>query len=104
MQEVTFGQYAVPVILTVVLGLVYKVVVVPDKYKAVLAVALGIILGMVAIPYNTLAWTVVNIVDHIIYGLMMGASAVGLYELQRTVTNPRTGTGAKLPVNPDVKT
>ena len=89
MQEVTFGQYAVPVILTVVLGLIYKVVVIPDKYKALLAVILGICLGLLAIPYGGLPWTVVTIVDYSIYGLMIGASAVGLYELQRTVTNPR---------------
>lgn len=90
MNDVTFGQYAIPVILTVVLGLFYKVMVVPNKWKSPLAVGVGIFLGLVALPYNGLDWTLVNIVDHVIYGLMMGASAVGLYELQRTVTNPRS--------------
>ena len=91
MQEVTFGQYAIPVILTVVLGLIYRLVVVLDKFKAVIAVGIGVVLGMIAIPYGGLEWTIVNVVDMIIYGLMVGASAVGLYELQRTVTNPRGG-------------
>lgn len=91
MEEVTFGQYAVPVILTVVLGIVYRLVgTIPDKYKAVIAVGCGILLGLLAVPYNGLPWTVVNIVDHVIYGLMVGASAIGLWELQRTVTKPRT--------------
>lgn len=89
MEEVTFGQYAVPVVLTVILGMVYKFVKVPDRFKSLIAVAVGIGLGLLAIPYNSLPWTVVHIVDHAIYGLMVGASAVGLYELQRTVVNPR---------------
>ena len=89
MEEVTFGQYAVPVVLTVILGIVYKFASVPDRWKSLIAVLLGIGLGILAIPYKMLPWTVVNIVDHTIYGLMVGASAVGLYELQRTVIKPR---------------
>lgn len=93
MEEITFGQYAVPVILTVVLGVIYKLVTtIPDKWKALIAICCGIGLGMVAIPYNSLPFTVVNIVDHTIYGLMTGASAVGLWELSRTVIKPRTDT------------
>ena len=87
--EVEFGQYGVPVILTVILAIVYKFINFGDKYKALIAVLVGIALGIVAIPYKGLDWTVVAIVDHAIYGLMIGASAVGLYELSRTVKNPR---------------
>lgn len=87
--EVEFGAYAVPVILTVILGIIYKFITFGDKYKALFAVLIGIGLGILAIPYKGLDWTVVSLVDHMIYGLMTGASAVGLYELQRTVTKPR---------------
>jgi len=89
MQEIKFGAYALPVILTVILGIVYKLVPFSDKYKAVLAVLVGIGLGILSIPYKGIPWNIVTIVDACIYGLMVGASAVGLYELQRTVTNPR---------------
>lgn len=89
MMEVEFGAYAVPVILTVILGIIYKFITFGDKYKALFAVLIGIGLGILAIPYKELDWTVVSLVDHMIYGLMTGASAVGLYELQRTVTKPR---------------
>jgi len=87
--EVEFGQYAVPVILTVILGIIYKFIPFGDKYKALIAVIIGIGLGVLAIPYKGMPWTVVSLVDHVIYGLMVGASAVGLYELSRTVTKPR---------------
>jgi len=87
--EIEFGPYAVPVILTVILGIIYKFVSFGDKYKALIAVVIGIGLGILAIPYKGMPWTVVSIVDHMIYGLMTGASAVGLWELSRTVTKPR---------------
>jgi len=90
MQEIAFGQYAIPVILTVVLGIIYKLFVFSDKYKSLLAVSIGIALGLIAIPYNGLPWTVINVVDYMIAGLMMGASSVGLWELQKTVTSPRS--------------
>ena len=89
MEEVTFGQYSVPIILTVILAIIYKFITFGDKYKALLAVCVGILLGLLAIPYKGVDWTIVNVVDHALYGLMTGAAAVGLYELQRTVTKPR---------------
>ena len=90
--EIVFGNYSIPIILTVILAIVYKYL--PafkdhDKYKASIAVGAGIILGILAIAYKGIPWTTVNIVDHTLYGLMTGAAAVGLYELQRTVTKPR---------------
>jgi hypothetical protein len=88
--SVTFGQYSVPVILTVLLSLVYKFTTVPDKWKSLIAVVLGIGLGLAGIAYKGMPWSAVNIIDHVIYGLLMGASATGLYELQRTVRNPRS--------------
>ena len=88
--DISFGQYAVPVVLTVILQVVFTVAPkVPDRYKSIIAIACGIALGIVAIPYKSMPWSVVNIVDHAIYGLMLGASAVGLYELQRSVRKPR---------------
>jgi len=87
--EIEFGPYAIPVILTVILGIIYKFVSFSDKYKALIAVIIGVGLGILAIPYKALPWTVVSIVDHMIYGLMTGASAVGLWELSRTAIKPR---------------
>jgi len=90
--EVVFGNYSLPLILTILLAIVYKFLPVlkdKDKYKAAIAVGIGIILGILAIPYKGLDWTMVTVFDYGLYGLMTGAAAVGLYELQRTVTKPR---------------
>ena len=89
--DVQLGAYTVPLILTVVLAIVYKLVGtgVSDKWKAVIACLVGIALGFVALWYAGKPWMPVNVVDYAVYGLMTGASAVGLYELSRTVTHPR---------------
>jgi len=88
--EITFGGYAMPVVLSLILGLVYKFTgVISDKWKALVSVGCGMFLGNLGIAYAGLEWTVVNLVDYNLYGFMVGASAIGLYELQRTATNPR---------------
>lgn len=88
--EVSFGGYALPVVLTVLLSFVYRVVTVGDRWKAPIAIACGIALGMVGLAYKGLPWSVVNIVDHVLYGFMTGAGAVGIYEMTRSVTRPRS--------------
>ena len=89
--EITYGQYAMPVILTVILGIIYKAAgsSIPDRAKPVISVLIGLTLGILWVPYSSLDWSMKNIIDHLIYGLMVGASAVGLYEIQRTATKPR---------------
>jgi uncharacterized membrane protein YadS len=88
--EISFGGYAMPVVLSIILGLAFKFTgVIPDKWKALVSVSCGIGLGMLGIAYQGLEWSVVNVVDFGLYGLMTGAAAVGLYELQRTATRPR---------------
>lgn len=90
--EISFGAYTLPVILTVVLGLFYKTVgpgVVPDRFKAAIACGVGIGLGIASIPYNNQPWVAKVIIDACLTGFMYGASAVGIYEVTRTVVKPR---------------
>jgi len=90
MEEITFGGYAMPVVLSIVLGFLFKLTgAIPDKWKACVAVVCGLALGNLGLAYQGLEWTTVNVVDFNLYGFMTGAAAVGLYELQRTVTKPR---------------
>jgi len=89
MEEVSFGAYAAPVLLTVILGIVYKFVDATGKWKVLIAVLCGIGLGVLAIAYQGKEWSIVNIVDFAIYGLMLGASAIGLHQMQKQARKPK---------------
>lgn len=101
--EVTFGQYALPVIMTVVLGLIYKVFgqseagagAISDRAKPVIAVGLGMALGVLGLFYAGVESTLKNIVDYVLYGFMAGCSSVGLWELTRATVHPAAGTPVK---------
>lgn len=79
--EINFGQYSLPVIITVFLSIVFKVLPgVADGAKPFIAIILGMALGIVGIFYAGLQPTFPVVVDHVLYGLMTGAAAVGLWE------------------------
>ncbi len=93
--EINFGQYALPVVLTVFLAIIYKIAgnpdgtsTIPDRAKPIIAICLGIGLGIVGMFYQAIAPSFKNIVDHILYGLMAGAAAVGLWEGFRATVHP----------------
>lgn len=92
--EVTLAGYAVPFLLSLVLGIIYKLLpVINDRYKTPLAMIVGVILSIAAMFYNKEAGTPLSgkmWIDFILYGVMLGASATGLYELQRSVRKPRS--------------
>lgn len=89
MEEATtaieLGKYGIPVILSVFLGLIYRTFPnVPNRVRPWIAVILGMGLSMVALFYAGKDPNLVNVVDYLMYGFMgVGASAVGLYELQK---------------------
>ena len=89
--EVSIGTYSVPVLLTVLLGIVYRVIpTIPDKWKALVAICAGIAIGIMAMFYNEAAITGKVVIDYILLGLMAGAASVGLYEgVYKTATKPR---------------
>lgn len=94
--DVNFGQYALPVILMVILSLVYKVFgedagkpgLISDKAKPVIAICAGMGLGIVGMFYNAVPLIFKNFVDYLLYGFMAGCSAVGLWEGIRATVNP----------------
>ncbi len=88
-QEISFGQYALPVILMVVLSFVYKVAgqqgdtpgMISNRFKPIIAIFIGVGLGIVALFYNAIApITFKVVVDYVLYGFMTGCSAIGLWE------------------------
>jgi len=89
--DVSIGTYSVPVLLTVLLGIIYKVIpTIPDKWKALVALCAGIAIGIMAMFYNEPAITAKIIIDYVLLGLMAGAASVGLYEgIYKTAKDPR---------------
>jgi hypothetical protein len=88
--ETNIGQYSLPVILSVLLGLVYKIFnLVEDRWKSLVAIVLGIGLGYLSLLYSGAPLTIPFIIQYGLFGLMSGAAAVGLYEAQRSVLKPR---------------
>ena len=88
MQEISFGQYALPVILMVVLAFVYKIAgqegdqpgYISNRAKPLIAIAVGIGLGIVGMYYKGIAPSFKAVVDYVLYGFMTGCSTVGLWE------------------------
>lgn len=84
------GQWGLPAILTVLLALFYKTFEsMPNKIKPWIAVALSIILSLVALQYAGKSWDFKTVTEYVLYGIMMGAAAVGIYEVSRTIYRPR---------------
>lgn len=90
--EIQFGQVGASIVLTVILGVTFRLLgeKLANKWKPLIAIVAGVGIGLLAIPYNGLPWIANNIIDYAIHGLMIGAGATGLYELQKTATKIRT--------------
>lgn len=87
MEEITFGQYAIPVVLTVVLSFLYRITkadgtaLFSDRFKPMFAVLIGMAFGVLAMFYNAKDPNLKHIVDYVLYGFMTGAGSVGLWEV-----------------------
>lgn len=86
--DVMLGHYALPVILMVVLSVIYWVAndSIPNQFKPLIALGVGVVLGIFAMFYAELKPTFINVVDYVLYGLMAGAAAIGLYEGKKALS------------------
>ena len=88
MTELQFGNFTISVIIAVILGVSFKIFgdILDDRSKVLIAILVGIALGVVSIPYAGLEWTAVNIVNNVLSGFMSAAAASGLYTWQQKGT------------------
>jgi hypothetical protein len=88
---ISLGKYSLPVLLSVFLSIIFNYwSALADRYKSLIALILGGLLGVAAMLYNTQPpFTIQMWIDYTLAGIMAGAAAVGLYEASRSVRNPR---------------
>jgi len=92
--ELQFGGVGASLIITVILMVFYNFF--PDmknKWKVLIAVLCGLGFGILKIPYDGVAWTVVNVVNNLFQGFLVGAGAIGLHQMQKIARRPRESKG-----------
>jgi len=83
--SIMLGKYSLPFILSIVLGLIFKRMTVPDDLKPYIAMLVGCGLGVAALFYNEL-YSSINfpmVADYVLAGGMAGAAATGIYEMSK---------------------
>ena len=88
--SIEFGGVGVSLIITIILAVVYNFTPnLHNKWKVLIAVFCGLGFGLLKIPYDLLPWTVVNIVNNLLQGFLVGAGAIGLDQMRRAVRKPQ---------------
>jgi hypothetical protein len=82
--ELALGAYSLPLIVSLLLRWIYSLVgaeKISNRAKQVIPVVLGIGMAYLYMLYTAAPWTVVNVVDNTLYGIInLGFAAIGFYE------------------------
>lgn len=93
--EIQFGGVGASLIITIILMIFYNFLpAMQNKWKILIAVLCGLGFGMLKIPYDGVDWTVVNIVNNLFQGFLVGAGSIGLHQMQKIARKPKEGGGA----------
>jgi hypothetical protein len=103
MQEITFGQYALPAILSAVMALVFMICkredgtsCLADKWKNLVVIGAGLGLGLLSILYTGSVLTVKTVTEGLLSGFFCSMSAVGLWKtLGIQITDRKGGESMK---------
>jgi len=88
--EIQFGGVGASLIITIVLMIAYNFLPeMQNKWKILIAVGFGLGFGLLKVPYDGLPWTVVNVVNNLLQGFLVGAGAIGLHQMQRVARKPK---------------
>jgi membrane associated rhomboid family serine protease len=84
MEELTIGKYGASVIETAVLAFLFSLAPgLSDRAKAIIAVLVGIGLGLVAIQFYGSAWDFKAVWQNAVDGFFIGLAAIGLFKVQQ---------------------
>lgn len=89
--ELAIGGFTVAMLLSYLLKMIFNTWTVPNKYKAWIAVLLGIALSLVGCYSTETMFTIPIVASYMAQGFMTGAASVGIYEATKTHTNGDDG-------------
>jgi len=89
-KDLSFGQYSLPVLLTMFTMGLFRFWEVSDRLKPPITLGFGIALGVLWIFYTGTTCTVPTFIDSVFYGAMQGFAAIGIYETQDKARSPTT--------------
>jgi len=80
---IVLGSISISVILSILLRMIYNTFNLPNKAKPWIAVGLGMALAVAALYALGITITFAMVVSYLVRGFMVGATAVGLYEMTK---------------------
>ena len=85
MQELSFGAYSLPLVVSLLLRWLYSITGdLNNRIKQVIPVVLGVGMAYVYMCYAGIPWTVQSVVDNTLYGIInLGFAAIGFYEITK---------------------
>ena len=89
MQELSFGAYSLPLVVSLLLRWLYGIAGMDNpeasnRLKQVIPVILGVGMAYVYMAYAGIPWTVQTVVDNTLYGIInLGFAAIGFYEVTK---------------------
>lgn len=87
MNELSLGAYSLPLIVSLVLRWIYSLIgeeKLGNREKQIIPVILGVGLSYLYIAYAGEDWSMVNLVEKTLYGLInVGFAAIGFYEVTK---------------------
>jgi len=87
MEELKLGAYSLPLVVSLLLRWIYSIVnpnAISTRMKQIIPIVLGVGMSYLYMCYSGMAWSIVNIVDSTLYGIIsLGLSAIGFYETTR---------------------
>lgn len=81
--ELTIGSIGLSVIITMFLKILYCTWDLDNRYKAIFAVIIGVVLSLVVFFSTDSVPTIGSLTTYIVQGFMTGATATGLYEMTK---------------------
>ena len=89
-ETVVFGQFGMSVVISVILGVIFKRWENPDGSSSLkawkktwIACAVGMIFGLIGMVYMGIVFSAKNVILYLITGFMTGTTSIGMFEIMK---------------------